>query len=153
MTHSFSVGYIFVLSSLCLFAAGCSKEQASSGPQPVPASGKITYNGSPLPNAMISLSQSTPGAPGAVGRSDKEGNFKLTAGQSGEGAIPGEYQISVSAFEETKTESKPDAPYDPTAKAPAPKSLVPQKFANPSTSGLKVTIPENGDTQIHIEVK
>ncbi|WP_373650774.1 carboxypeptidase-like regulatory domain-containing protein [Schlesneria sp. DSM 10557] len=70
-------------------------------PDPVPASGTITFDGKPLVDATVSFTplEQTQGK-GAVGTTDESGKYELKSlgpdGKPKPGAIPGKYRVSVS---------------------------------------------------------
>lgn len=141
---------------LTMVIAGCSDGSTASGPRPVPAAGMLTYNATAVPDATISLIPNDPSQPGAVARSDSTGAFKLTTGDRGEGAMPGDYKVSVTAIVYEGGEnpgSVEEGNYNPNAKPATPKYIVPQKFSNPETSGLTLTIPPEGTTDIKLDLK
>ena len=147
--------------SKCLFLvfavtllAGCSGGGADRM-DTVPVSGKVTYNGEPLAGAQIRFFGD--GSPAANAVTDAQGVYKLTTYESGDGAVPGKKTVTVS-----KTTGGTDAPpsgegdEDATALAdPAmmnvdpddpeaglEKSVIPDKYAVPMTSGLTADITD-----------
>ena len=67
-------------------------------PPPVPVSGKVLVAGKPVEGAAVTfLSKS--GGRSASGKTDKDGNFKLTSVKTDDGASPGEYAVTISKQE------------------------------------------------------
>ena len=85
---------------LCLVACslfGCGK----SGEVPVPVSGKVTMGGKPIDGASVSFLRKDGAGQSASGKTDKDGNFKLSCLKTDDGAPPGEFVVTIS-----KTEAK-----------------------------------------------
>ena len=99
-------------------------------------SGHITLNGQPLVGGgdmrttVYFFPEGGTGAP-AVGLTDEDGNYEIQTG-SQEGVMPGSYLVTISA-------SKLIPPRVP-GEAAGGKPLTPRKYANPSTSGLRVEV-------------
>lgn len=121
----------------CLFAlsfVGCKK----SGLEMIPIHGDVSYNGATLQNVTQGIVRYTPKESGtaareATGRIQPDGTFVLTTFKGGDGVVAGEYNITVTAnsgamLTRAETESG--------TKHPAPKSMIPEKYRNASTSGL-----------------
>ena len=82
--------------------AGCG---GSSLGTPVPVTGKIIYQGQPVEGAQVTFhAKADTGEEGAVrrsanGRTAADGTFSLTTFKTGDGALPGDYVITVSKIE------------------------------------------------------
>jgi hypothetical protein len=121
---------IFLAMALLLFA-GCGR----NGPEVVPVAGKITYAGGPWPRGGMLFFTSAEPAAGmpirpAWARFDTSGQFRATSFSSGDGLVPGRYAVSVEAWD--------TAPVMGSKRLP--RSLVPQKYQSPKTSGLEVVV-------------
>jgi len=118
--------------------AGCRK----SGLEMIPIQGQVSYNGAPLQNVTQGIVRYSPKEPGttareATGRIQPDGTFVLTTFKGGDGVVAGEYNITVTA------NSSPMLTREQTesgAKSAPPKSMIPEKFRNASTSGLTDTV-------------
>lgn len=132
-------------------------------PRTVEASGVVTIDGNPLEGGAIVLMQDD-GKYFARGISDSRGRFSLDAFESKTGAVPGTYKMTIS-----KTVT-----VDKATPASTPKGLaedqehaaegepdranaswvndLPSKYSNPTTSGLQVVIPEDGTSDLKIEL-
>ncbi len=167
---------LFAISILvnCLLVAGC-----DTGPKTVPAEGVLTMGGTPLADAAIVVMY--PDGNSASGASDKDGKFKLNY-LNKIGALPGtDLKVGVSKGENPYGAGEAMAPTGPPkddkeatermekaqkmmqdqmkaqqakmkAGGSTVKALVDTKFASPETSGLKLTIPEGGSTELKIAV-
>lgn len=115
---------------LCVVLAGafgCGR----SGPALVPVEGQVTFQGRPLKTGSLvfqpdaakgNASTSTPS--GTIG---PEGRYKLYT-QEKPGAPPGWYKVGIVA-----QEAPPNDPY-------AMRSLIPQRYADPQTSGISIEV-------------
>jgi hypothetical protein len=117
--------------------SGCG---GADGPPAVPASGTVTFQGKPISKGGIQF-QPEKGRPASGTIAD--GKFTLSTYKEGDGAIVGKHAVAVSVTEEVK-----DKDGDTTVKY-----LIPQKFANPTTSKITAEVPSGGKTDIAIDVK
>jgi hypothetical protein len=108
---------------LALVLAGCRGEPAV---RLVPVQGRATFGQKALGGVMIQLvpdeSKGT-SAPSGVGQTDEDGAFRITTPPHGEGAAPGHYKVTVTAY---------------TAAG------LPPAYADPRTTPLRVEIPPGG---------
>ncbi|MFO0899630.1 MAG: hypothetical protein U0836_19555 [Pirellulales bacterium] len=101
-------------------------------------SGKVTIDGKPVPEGMISF-QPQPSGAIAVAPIRPDGSYEVKTGTA-TGLKPGEYIIVVQAPK--------GIPPAPTAQNPNPKfeRWVPAKYGNPETSGLQLTVTSGSIT-------
>lgn len=110
-------------------------------------SGMVTYQGTPVEEAIIVFRPVGSEGQTANGRTDATGAFKMGTYEGTDGVVPGEYTVMISKLEATdsgKALPEDDPNYDPNPKvveAP-PENLLPEKYANAETSGLTVSVPE-----------
>lgn len=109
-------------------------------PKTVPVSGKVTWNGEPLPMGRVQFvpSDSKKGRP-AVGDIDQEGHYTLMTFQPNDGVIPGSYKIFVDARKEGD-------PNDLKTKGGIP--ILPRKYYDANQSGLTALIEESDENQV-----
>ena len=123
-----------------LLCAGCS--DTTSRPSTVKVSGTVKYKGEPLKQGRISfLKKQGPNAKEvvrpAIGRI-VDGAYELTTFQTGDGAIPGDYQVTIESMDD-------DLSLEEIGEGKKkPKSTIPRQYASGDTSGLKVTVPTSG---------
>ena len=146
-----------------LFLAGCGAGAAvgEGVRQPVyPVSGKITYNGKSVSDAVVTFSPRGKQRM-AYARTDSEGKYQLTTYVENDGAAAGDYQVLVVKdspvaappvmhnpnFDPTKAAEKP------TGEAPASRSLLPVKYASLKTTDLKATVKADGPNEIPLDLK
>lgn len=157
--------FVMTLSLLTAFG-GCG---GSDKPDTVPVSGKVTLDGVPVDGASVMFRPEGPGRPGTA-MTDGNGMYSLSSyGEPNDGAVPGVYTVAVikiggpGAFALTGSappQSDPNAlspiagPSGDTtaAKVPETEYFVPKKYTDPSTSGLKMTIPEGGSDKVNLEL-
>jgi hypothetical protein len=132
---------------LCgLFAvAGCTSK-GSHLPRTVPAKGVVTLDGKPVDGAQVVLVPSGEAATGAYATTDASGRFSLRAFEEKDGAIPGEYKVQI-----TKTVEVRLAGAKGSVDGGDPVRFeygVPAKYTDVKRSGLTITIPDDGKTDI-----
>ena len=139
--------YIRLSVLIAAFAAvGC----GPSAPTTVKVSGTVTFDGKPLEEGrvtFISMAEKDALNRPAIGVLGKDGKYALSTFQSGDGALPGEYQVVVV--------SNPDIPSpEEIAENDAEVvSAIPGGYASPTTSGLKATVKDGGDMTIDFDLK
>lgn len=139
--------------------AGCG---GSSGfPKTYPVTGTVKLNGKPIDGAMITF-QLEGGKQNAIGTTDKNGEFSLSMFRPGDGAIPGQYKVSIKKEEAAPAPTNVPPPgqigsaelaadYAPPVEAKGStggkkKSEVPEKYGNDQTSGLRATVTESASS-------
>ena len=110
-----------------------------SGPEMARVSGKVTYQGKPVPKGTVSFVSTDPGRRNATGQLDQSGYYRLQTEEPDDGAELGDYQVTLYSHEEPILDYRPKVP----VKA---QRLVPQKYEDPKTSGLKRTVKSGSNT-------
>lgn len=158
-----TLGLLFVC-SFAVFLFGC-KKAADNRPARVPATVTVTYRGAPVEGATVTLHPTTSDGKPAFGRTDAQGRAVLGTFDTGDGAIPGDYGVTVVKIEggQAAAESAPteigampaNAPGGgpPPAPASGPKHLLPAKYADVNSSGLRVTINPTGDNNLTVDLQ
>jgi hypothetical protein len=131
-----------VLALVLVWACGC--QEASTPRQTVfPVKGQVLFKDKPLENALVVLHPKTPGAPGVLparATTDREGNFQVATYDAKDGAIAGEYVITVQHFPLVKKGESFE---------PGPNALPP-KLAKPETSNLPVVTVADGPVDVGV---
>lgn len=128
-----------VFAALTLLVSGCSE-----GPFDADVSGKITLDGRPMPPGVVVFSAVEGKRNSSRGRIEEGGDYFLVT-RHHRGIDPGDYRVSLQVFE------KGDPP-GPGERAPVLPPLVPKRFLDPASSGLRYTV-EPGSNRIDIEVE
>jgi hypothetical protein len=116
-----------------------------SGPEMATISGKVTYNGKPVPKGTITFIPTTPGGRNAVGVIAADGSYALQTEKPGDGALLGDYNVTISAHDEAVLDYIPAKPVEP-------KLLAPAKYENPKTTDLKATV-KRGASPVNFDLK
>lgn len=154
-----------VCTCLCiasLLVSGCSGG-ASADRKPVYAvTGKVTMSGGPVANALVTFSPKQK-QPVAIGKTDPNGQFKLTTYDGGDGAAEGEFVVLVTKSAASTTTTPPahdpSKPFDSRA-AHAQQSAVqsaevalPQKYSRIDQSDLLAKVQKSGKNDFSFELK
>jgi len=117
------------------------------------AGGVVTLDGSPLEGATVSLVPQGD-TPSAVAKTDANGEFTFTTHTPNDGAIPGQYKVTVSKVEMSGGVSEDEANELMAAGKPVPsptrKELVPAKYTKANSTDIEVTINEGEGNHIEI---
>jgi hypothetical protein len=115
-----------------------------TGPGMAQVSGKVTYAGKPVPKGVITFVPVAPDGRNATGQIQPDGSYQLQTENPGDGALLGEYKVTVYAHDE------PVLDYIPPKPVP-PKILTPTKYEKPDPSGLKATV-KSGSNRINFDL-
>ncbi|MCC7475299.1 MAG: lipoprotein [Pirellulales bacterium] len=123
-----------ILAFAVVVVAGCGPK----GPLTIPVRGEVWYQGAALQNVPQGLVRYVPKSPDvgrqASGRIQPDGSFRLTTFQEGDGVVPGEYNISVTAY---SSQAPTREQLESAAGAvPGPKRMIPEKYSDPLKSEL-----------------
>lgn len=134
-------GFLRLSLGAILLLAGCER-----GPQMVPVTGKVLYNGQPL--AFGSIAFQPPSGQPARGEIQSDGTFSLSTYRPGDGAVVGRHKVRVACYES----QRPNA-----AKLPGEQSLgkllIPQKYTLFDESGLTAEVIADGNEPFVFELK
>lgn len=151
--------FCFALLPLFTLILGCG---GGNMPSTVAVTGTVTLDGNPVEGASVNF-LSDAGSITASGKTDAGGKFTLKTvigSQSVDGAILGRHKVAV-----VKTESDGQAITDPKemmskmAENPAitsdfkVKNIVPNKYSNPTQSGLTAEVTEGGANDFTFDLK
>jgi hypothetical protein len=111
-------------------------------PTAYPAEGTVTLDGKPLAGAQVVLhpqsGNTDSGGATAQATTDAAGRFRLTTFQADDGAVAGQYVVTVSKYEAVDRGAGPE---------PGP-NVLNKKFSTPASSPLKVTIEATSRNQL-----
>lgn len=145
-----------MLAAMVTMAVGCSGRSGDKWRRMMPATytatGSVTYKGKPLEGATVvfhprdGISESRRVA---AGTTDTKGRFRLTTVKPGDGAVAGQFFVTV----EKTTVVDPGAvavPPDEFGAFPlgadpsTAKPLIPKKYFSPESSGLTAEVKSSG---------
>ncbi len=125
------------IASLMLCLAGCGEKLAT-------VAGTVRLDGKPVASAGVAL-HPVAGGSLASGSTDAEGRFRIESGNK-PGTTPGEYRITVVKKETSGFLADKNGLSMGVAKGGIKeKWIIPQKYAKPDTSGLKVRVKPGMD--------
>jgi hypothetical protein len=128
----------------CALAVGC----GDGKPRRVPVTGTIRYQNKPLEGGdVVFVPVDARNGFRAIGKTDDQGQFALTTFQRGDGAVPGEYKVTVFAYHNGDPSRDTDMIAPPVG-APA----VPEKYSSQRTTDLAATVG-NEPTVVEFELK
>jgi hypothetical protein len=134
-----------ILASLCFALAplaGC----GSDGTTAIPIRGEVFYKGAPLrdvPQGLVHYLPKTGEGRQASGRLQPDGTFVLTTFKNADGVVPGEYDIVVTAYTTAPELTRAQVEARGGQGIAGPRLLIPEKFIEPTTSGLSDTVDSN----------
>jgi hypothetical protein len=126
---------------------GCSGNGDERPTAPVKVT--VSYKGKPVDGALVQfISEENPQP--AVGTTDSTGSCALTTYKSNDGAIIGSNFVTITKAEIDQSKIKPVRPEDAdligVTPIPTLKSLIPQKYAAPGSSGFKEVVKKGSNT-------
>lgn len=139
---------------VALAALGCGGGP-SDAPEIAPVSGVVTVGGKPKADLNVAFYPEIGGRP-ATGRTDAEGKFTLTTLNTGDGAPVGTSKVAITGAGDDQQvgDSGPPMPGMPGYEAWMAKqeSAIDAKYADPETSGLVYTVPQEGLPNLEIKI-
>jgi hypothetical protein len=122
------------LSAACILVViGCGQR----GPETVPVDGKITFGGRECPAAGVIYFVPTSAPAGLPRRPasatfDKDGRFRVTSFQPGDGLLPGSYSVRIECWRQRPSEMSKGISYVPVGYTP-PEVTIEQGTRGPRT--------------------
>ncbi len=146
---------LLCLAPLIVGCGGGADGEPKDRPKRTPVSGSVTLKGSPVDGATVTF-HPTSGGSAASGRTDSDGHFVLGTFAVDDGAIPTNYKVSIVKMEGGIEAAQPapgDPGYDPYAKQPTPKHLIPEKYSNFIKSGLTADVTTTPITDLEFKLE
>ena len=134
-----------VVSAIVLFC-GCN---SSSGPQIVPTTGVVRFNGKPLVGARVVFHPAS-GRP-AQATTDNEGKFRLSTLRPSDGAVVGMHQVTVT--EARSQVEKMPAAGEQVVTPPVAAGGLPNNYSKPETSGLEYEVKANAKNDFALDLE
>lgn len=128
---------------LILAVSGCG---GGAGPGLSLVSGLVTFEGKPVGPGTVAFLPVDPKGNPASGTIEKNGRFKMSVYNPGDGVIPGEYKVAVTVVKEP-------AHADDKGNLIPPTYLSPDRYMNPETSGFKVTVEKSKSQDLKFDLK
>lgn len=139
---------IFAFGLTCCLIAGCMGGNGDERPT-APVQVTVTYKGAPVEGAVVQFITVEDPHP-AAGTTDASGNCSLTTYRTNDGAIIGSNMVTITKHAIDKTNIKPLKPEDQdlvgVTPIPTLKSLIPEKYSAPGSSGLKEEVKKGKNT-------
>jgi hypothetical protein len=156
-----------LLSTTCVLllvsTLGCGQATDPDSPRTYPISGIVTQGGNVVEGAEVTF-QPTAGSHSAVGITDASGKYRLTTFRAGDGAVAGDYRITITKYDRPVVSPKSDGRIADTGDdeddQPAgrtfgdgdPRNLLPETYARAETSGLSATVDRSGQRTFDFEL-
>lgn len=155
-----------ILVSTCIVSlvvlVGCKTRDRGNIPQTAPVSGTVTLDGKPVDGATVVFVPTGTPAYGAYAITDSSGRFTLKSSETVTGAVPGGYLVQVTKLVPDTSGSVAVTPEEAEHEGQAgggsqvsvgrTKNVLPEKYANPKTSGIEVTVPAEGIENLEIKL-
>jgi hypothetical protein len=154
----------FMLAAPLLASLGCG---GSGFATPEPVSGRVFFQDKPVEGARVTFLSTSEGGRSASGTTDSQGNFSLTTFKRNDGAIPGDYVVTISKFEGQSgggpidiSEGDYGADYGAMMEASARgdteamvgKAQLPEKYGNPADSGLQRSVVKGQPNEFEFDL-
>ena len=167
--------YFILVPLLASILLGCG---GSDRPSIAPASGIVTLNGAPVDGASLTFVPTAGGRPGSA-ITDAQGRYTIKTYEDAPGAIVGEHKVTVTKISGPGADvMQGDAPAEPpvteeigsgeddgsdglseievfdSTQTKEPEIIydVPQKYMNADESGLLITVPPEGSSELHLQL-
>jgi hypothetical protein len=138
--------------------------------KPIKVSGRVLLDGKPLPGATVTFTPAEGKGNIAAGRTDADGGFRLTTFNVDDGAVPGEYKITIDVTSTGGDEAVAKNPMQMSeqekkdffmrsspkskaaeAKKKKPESVVPAPYRDITKTPLKQRVPPDGQVEINLQ--
>ncbi len=132
------------VSCAALMFGGCGKSDDDGLPSRVRATAMVTYRGEPVDGAHVTFSPADKTGKPAYGSTDDRGKVELSTFEFEDGAVAGEYAVTVSKMHTEDEGNVPAYPGMPSGvgrqSSAKVTDLLPRKYKRRETSGLIATI-------------
>ncbi|MBC7351982.1 MAG: carboxypeptidase regulatory-like domain-containing protein [Thermogutta sp.] len=164
MGRRFIVAIMLWFVSGLVISQGCGSRTRGNIPQTAPVSGIVTLDGQPVDGATVVFVPTGTPAYGAYAVTDSKGRFVLKSSETVSGAVPGKYFVQVTKLvtdttgkqyvvaEDAEHAALASGDTTPTGTGGITRNVLPEKYANPKTSGIEVTVPPEGLQDFEIKL-
>ncbi|MFO0956565.1 MAG: hypothetical protein U0800_03750 [Isosphaeraceae bacterium] len=123
-----------LLATITLIGSATILPGCGSGPEMGRVTGKVTYKDQPVTKGTVTFVPVDPSkGRNATGSIMSDGTYTLQTENPNDGALVGDYLVSVTSREDELLDYIPKKPVPP-------KRLTPEKYESPAGSGLKFTV-------------
>lgn len=133
---------------LALVFAGC----GGGGGKTSSTSGRVTYKGQPVPKANVSFTPVEGASRAATGLTDADGNYTLGTFAASDGAIPGNYRVSIIARGADRPPKAGETGSGMPGEMMPGDPIIPTKYFAPDSSGLTFEV-KRGSNRADFELK
>lgn len=129
---------LIAIALVATMTLGCDR-----GPKRARVHGKVTVGGQPITKGVV-MFYPDDGRP-AIGQIEPDGSYELTTYDPGDGALLGEHLVTIEALEVEDLGPQPKSLLEETAapaRPPRVRWLVPEQYADRSTSPLTATVDD-----------
>jgi hypothetical protein len=125
--------------------------------KPVPTKGVVIFKEKPLANATVVFHSQEPDGKSATGQTDAQGQFELTTSTLKDGAMPGEYKVTIQYQEPLELPpglKSPQEIQEATAKARAshkPSIELPEMYTRVDQTPLRHHVPSDGEARFLLQ--
>lgn len=155
-----STGFVRLLCCVMLLViSGCGGEKLNRPPV-YKVRGKVTFQGKPVKGADITFMNRESNR-SAFGKTDENGEYQLTTFNANDGAVEGKHEVTIvdippiaptAAIPDVEsTDYQPPKPGEELLNKP--KSALPQKYADPASSGLIAVVNKDGENVSDFDLK
>ncbi|QDT54073.1 hypothetical protein Pan44_21000 [Caulifigura coniformis] len=145
----------FSLCAALALMAGCggsaSDQWTKDRPKTSPAEAVVTHDGRGIEGASVTFAPVGRDGTAAFGLTDAEGKVVLSTFGDKDGAVAGDYMVTVTKKSVDITPNPKD-PNGPPLKS-VEKSLIPARYSSSGTSQLKATIKDGGENKFTFDLK
>jgi hypothetical protein len=155
MRHHF-ITYFATLCCLALIS-GCGGADDGNRPARVKTSGTVTHKGQPVEGVTVLFAPAEGQGHAATGLTDSQGRFRLTTFLANDGAVPGNYKVTLSKFD--MSTANPDLEDDlaiemrqDSDKLIGPTPLLPVEFSEIETTPLTKEVTSGAANEFQFDL-
>jgi len=145
----------FVICAALGLMAGCgnpaSDQWTKDRPQTFPAEAVVNHGGRGVEGASVTFAPVDRDGTAAFGLTDAEGKVVLSTFGEKDGAVAGDYMVTVTK-KSVETTPNPKDPNGPPLKS-VEKSLIPARYSSSGTSQLKASVKDGSENKFSFELK
>lgn len=150
VSRRFYLSYLFTLVLLAQIP-GCAPSDSKGSVRLEKASGRLLYQGSPLPFYQLLLLPVD--GPAAIGLANEDGNFVLGTHWPEDGAVSGTHRAAIVYVGDPELDPGQHGPVSGYVPPPPASIRIPKKYGDAINSGVTVEIPVGGSDEIIINLE